>query len=135
MSNFSSNLCRLMEDRGLSIAEMYEKTGIAKSGISKYRQGKSKPTAKSITRMANVLGVSDEELTGANTAKNYAGIAGGNSHAVKVAGEDISGNRRTTEAGIDKDVDKVLEQIFTIKNQLTSVEHALNQIYRKAVRG
>jgi len=54
----------LMQQRGLSLTALANRSGIAVSSISRYLSGEQVPGARALTRLATALGVSLEELTG-----------------------------------------------------------------------
>jgi repressor LexA len=55
---------RVRDDRGLTDAEVGRRTGISKSTFSDWKRGKSTPKADKLFRIAQVLGVTPEFLTG-----------------------------------------------------------------------
>ena len=59
-----ARLRSLMQQRGLSLTALAQRSGIAVSSISRYLSGKQVPGAKPLTRLASALEVSLEELTG-----------------------------------------------------------------------
>lgn len=61
---FAKNLKKVMEEKGISAAELSRLTGYSKSAISQYLSGAiAKPAWKKMEAIAVVLGVTVEELT------------------------------------------------------------------------
>lgn len=58
-----SNLFKLLEDRGTS-ANLSKKTGISTGNISDWKSGRSKPSAETLVKIANVLGCSTDYILG-----------------------------------------------------------------------
>lgn len=61
---FADNLSKLMNDRGVSAYRLSKETGIAQSGISEYRAGKTIPGIEKLNILASYFGISVEELVG-----------------------------------------------------------------------
>ncbi len=67
---FAKNLKKVMEEKGISAAELSRLTGYSKSAISQYLSGAiAKPAWKKMEAIAVVLGVMVEELTAAPVQK------------------------------------------------------------------
>lgn len=60
----AENLSKLMVDRGVSAYRLSKETGIAQSGISEYRSGKTVPGIDKLNILASYFGVSVDELVG-----------------------------------------------------------------------
>lgn len=61
---FNENLKYAREQKGLSQKEVSEKIGVAKSTYSLYESGNREPNVQTIKKIADVLGVSADELLG-----------------------------------------------------------------------
>ncbi len=62
MSDFASRLKQLRTQRGLSQTELAKAVGVHYNHIGRYERGQSKPTAETLTRLAEALGVSGDFL-------------------------------------------------------------------------
>lgn len=62
MSNFASRLKQLRTQRSLSQTELAKKVGVHYNHIGRYERGQSKPSAETLTRLAEALGVSGDFL-------------------------------------------------------------------------
>lgn len=62
MAKFATNLRELMEERGVTAAEISAATGIPRSSISEYLVGRQPKLNESLVRLAKFLGVSVERL-------------------------------------------------------------------------
>lgn len=62
MTDFKTNLKRIMKERGLSAAALSRQTQIPKSTISEWMQGRQPKFDDAILRLAKVLKVSTETL-------------------------------------------------------------------------
>lgn len=58
------NIQRLLAEKGLSRKEFADMTGLTEAAISRYITGKREPKAITLSAIANVLGVSVDELLG-----------------------------------------------------------------------
>lgn len=54
----------LIEERGISWAELSRSTGISKSTFSRYKSGEMEPTGKSLVQLSAALGVTTDYLLG-----------------------------------------------------------------------
>lgn len=63
---FNKNLRWAREQKGLSQKDVAEKIGVAKSTYSLYESGSREPNVQTIKKIADVLGVSADELLGIN---------------------------------------------------------------------
>ena len=59
---FGNRLCRLRQKAHLSQSQLGEKVGVSNKAVSKWENGKSKPGLDVVNRLADVLGVSLDEL-------------------------------------------------------------------------
>jgi transcriptional regulator with XRE-family HTH domain len=59
---FAQKMYDLMQEKRLTVSELERKTGIAKSNISHYKNGRSLPSKESMALLADVFGVSAEDL-------------------------------------------------------------------------
>lgn len=64
VSDFATNLRRIMRDRGMTQAELGRMVGISQGNVSMYVTGKREPRATYILRIATALGVTTDELLG-----------------------------------------------------------------------
>ena len=64
---FNENLKWAREQKGLSQKDVAEKIGVAKSTYSLYESGNREPNVQTIKKIADVLGVSADELLGIDT--------------------------------------------------------------------
>lgn len=64
--HFNKNLRWAREQKGLSQKDVAEKIGVAKSTYSLYESGSREPNVQTIKKIADVLGVSADELLGIN---------------------------------------------------------------------
>ncbi len=62
--NFGERLTKILNERGMSITTLANETGITYNMIKKYCSTNSEPTISYAEKMADVLGVSLDELTG-----------------------------------------------------------------------
>jgi transcriptional regulator with XRE-family HTH domain len=60
--NIPANLSRLLEERGMSQAELAQATGDTTMRISYYVRGERQPSAGALSRLAEALGVTMESL-------------------------------------------------------------------------
>ncbi|HBS60925.1 MAG TPA: hypothetical protein DEA44_16885 [Firmicutes bacterium] len=67
---FYKNLKKLRQKSGLTQIETSKRIGIAKSTYSLYESGKREPDVKKIKKIAEIFGVSADDLLGTNFAKN-----------------------------------------------------------------
>lgn len=61
---FGENLKKLMDERGITTAELAEKTCLSRATISKYINKKQTPKPKAVINLSIVLGVSINDLIG-----------------------------------------------------------------------
>ena len=59
---FGARLRRIMDDRGVNVAQFARKVGIPKSSIDKYREGSSIPNYYRMKIIADELGMTVEKL-------------------------------------------------------------------------
>lgn len=69
MSNFASRLKQLRAQRGLSQTELAKQVGVHYNHIGRYERGQSKPTAETLTRLAEALAVSTDYLMEGHTTE------------------------------------------------------------------
>lgn len=69
MGYFSDNLKKLRETKGLSRKDMTEKLGITQAAYGNYEMANREPKITQIIKIANVLGVTTDELLGMETTK------------------------------------------------------------------
>lgn len=67
MSDFASRLKQLRTQRNLSQTELAKQVGVHYNHIGRYERGQSKPTAQTLTKLAEALGVSTDFLMEGNT--------------------------------------------------------------------
>lgn len=66
MSDFASRLKQLRTQRNLSQTELAKQVGVHYNHIGRYERGQSKPTAQTLTRLAEALSVSTDFLMEGN---------------------------------------------------------------------
>ena len=67
----ADNLKRLRKEKGWSQQKLAEKAGISYVVITKVEQGQTKdPTLSSLTKLADALGVSLDELAGRSSSRS-----------------------------------------------------------------
>ena len=59
---FQENLKKAMQEKGFTVTELSQATGIGKSSISQYLSGKNIPTEKRVQVFADALGVQSSSL-------------------------------------------------------------------------
>ncbi|MFY3305229.1 helix-turn-helix domain-containing protein [Achromobacter xylosoxidans] len=64
-STLPDNLRKLRGERGLSQIDLAMAAGVASAQISRYEQGRSTPRSEILAKIAQALGTTPEELTGA----------------------------------------------------------------------
>lgn len=64
VSDFATNLRRIMRDRGMTQAELGRMVGISQGNVSMYVTGRREPRATYLLRIATALGVTTDELLG-----------------------------------------------------------------------
>lgn len=69
ISNLSSNLRRLLADRGMSQAELARITGDGEMNVSRYVRGSVMPGAGALARLADALGVPTDRLLSGNISQ------------------------------------------------------------------
>jgi transcriptional regulator with XRE-family HTH domain len=69
MNNFASRLKQLRAQRNISQTDLAGMVGVHYNHIGRYERGQSKPTAKTLTRLAEVLGVSTDFLMKDNSSE------------------------------------------------------------------
>lgn len=70
--SFGNHICKLREDNGLSQFQLGRLVGVSDKAVSKWENGLSKPRMATCVRLANVLGVSvDELLVGSPSQNQY----------------------------------------------------------------
>ncbi len=60
--NFGNFVCRLREERGLTQAQIASQLGVTVAAVSKWENGTSKPRVNILFALAQILGVTPEEL-------------------------------------------------------------------------
>lgn len=58
----NNRVYELRKKRGWSLTQLAQKSGVCKSAINNFENGKTKPTAETVNSLANALGVSRDEL-------------------------------------------------------------------------
>jgi transcriptional regulator with XRE-family HTH domain len=66
MSDFASRLKQLRTQRNLSQSELAKQVGVHYNHIGRYERGQSKPTAQTLTKLAEALSVSTDFLMEGN---------------------------------------------------------------------
>lgn len=81
------NIAETMKERGISQAELARRTGLPRSSISQYLSGKNTPRQKALNAIAEVLGVSSDDLNDTKriTVKSAAALMGVSEQFVRVA--------------------------------------------------
>lgn len=69
MAQFHEQLKKIMQEKGISQAELSKRTGIPKSAMSQYLSGAFKPKQKRTYLLAKALGVSEAWLIGMDGAE------------------------------------------------------------------
>lgn len=85
---FIDNVTQLMNEKGISQAELSRRTGLPRSSISQYLSGRNKPRDKALEAIAGALGVKTEALTAGDTkltVKIAADLMGVSEQFVRVA--------------------------------------------------
>ena len=59
---FGNFLCSLRTEKGLSQAQLGEMLGVTNKAVSKWENGSAKPNTNLLSRLAEILGVTVEEL-------------------------------------------------------------------------
>lgn len=59
---FGNFVCQLREEKGMTQAELAEKLDVTAAAVSKWENGESKPRTEKLFELANILGVTAEEL-------------------------------------------------------------------------
>lgn len=62
-------LARIRRDRGFSQADLAEKLGVTQANVSDYERGRYVPNADTIVQLAQILGVSADQLLGLKPSK------------------------------------------------------------------
>lgn len=68
--NFKYNLRNLRATKGWTQSELADKTGLSKSIVSDYEVGRSKPDVNTLIKLAEVFGVSIDQLVGHKVSEN-----------------------------------------------------------------
>lgn len=74
-SLFSERLRKAREDKGLSQAQLAEKTGLQPSAVSHFEGGRRSPSFDNLRSLADALGVSTDHLLGREARQGVAGPA------------------------------------------------------------
>lgn len=85
---FVDNVTQLMNEKGISQAELSRRTGLPRSSISQYLSGRNKPREKALKAIAVALDVKTEALTEGDTkltVKIAADLMGVSEQFVRVA--------------------------------------------------
>jgi transcriptional regulator with XRE-family HTH domain len=72
---FAARLREARESRGLSQADLAEKTGFQPSAISHFENGRREPSFDTLKTMAEILGVTIDHLLGRDTAPKTGQVA------------------------------------------------------------
>ena len=59
---FGNFLCMLREQRGMTQAELAQQLSVTPAAVSKWENGESKPRIETLFTLADILGVSAQEL-------------------------------------------------------------------------
>ena len=62
MKTFGNNLVYFMQQAGMTQEELAHRTGLTQASISRYAAGIQMPGVRAIVNLANVLGVTTDEL-------------------------------------------------------------------------
>lgn len=62
MKTFGNNLVYFMQQAGMTQEELAHRTGLTQASISRYASGIQMPGVRAIVNLANVLGVTTDEL-------------------------------------------------------------------------
>ena len=60
--NFGNFLCMLREQKGMTQAELAQQLSVTPAAVSKWENGESKPRIETLFQLAEILGVTAEEL-------------------------------------------------------------------------
>jgi len=60
--NFGAKLKQLRTESGMTQEELAQQLGLAKSTIAHYESGRREPDTKTIVKMANIFGVTTDEM-------------------------------------------------------------------------
>jgi len=85
---FIENVTRLMNEKGISQAELSRLTGLQRSSISQYLSGRNTPRQKALDAIAGALGVTAADLSSGEkkiTVKTAAELMGVSEQFVRVA--------------------------------------------------
>ena len=111
---FAQRLRELRRQRDLSQTELGERVGVHYTHISRYERGISRPSADTLKRLADVLGVSGDYL-----------LEGAADEAAKARFEDRELLRQFEEVQAlpprDKEIVKELLDAFLTKRQIQSI--------------
>ena len=72
-SNFSERLRKIREEKGLSQADLAQKTGLQPSAVSHFETGRRSPSFENLRALADALGISTDHLLGREVK---AGVSG-----------------------------------------------------------
>jgi transcriptional regulator with XRE-family HTH domain len=106
---------RLRQDRNWSQTQLAQKIDINKRFISAYETGKSKPSAKTLQKLAEVFSVSVDYLLSDEQTKNLASV----SITDKTLLEYFEEVQQMSEA--DQQAVKTMLEALIIKNKMTSL--------------
>ncbi len=67
MATFPQRLNEALEMKGMSAADLARESGVSEPNISRYRKGEFMPKDQQMTKMASVLGVAPDWLSGKST--------------------------------------------------------------------
>lgn len=67
--SLGDRLARIRRDRGLSQADLAERLGVTQANVSDYERGRYVPNADTIIQLAQILGVSADQLLGLKPSK------------------------------------------------------------------
>lgn len=80
----SNNLGRIMQEKGITRYRLSKLSGVAQSTIADWENERSNPSADKLAKVANVLGVSVEQLLGGEDGQNKTPVVRYNERDVKV---------------------------------------------------
>lgn len=67
MATFPERLNEALEMKGMSAADLARESGVSEPNISRYRKGEFMPKDQQMTKLASVLGVAPDWLSGKST--------------------------------------------------------------------
>lgn len=109
--NFGERIIQLREEKGMSRADLTEKTGLSRSFVSQLENNRKKPSFKSLIIIANALNVKVEDIT-----KDL------NSDTVITFGDEL--DKMCKEYGLDtskldkRDLEELVSKIFILMKKI-----------------